>query len=122
MIEILDGFPGNVIGCAAKGQVTATDYEDVLIPAIETALKAHSKIRCYYELGPKYTGMDPSAMWQDFKVGMEQLTHWERIAVVTDVPWIATTVNTMRFLIPCPTRVYSMDERSEARTWIASDR
>jgi SpoIIAA-like len=37
-------------------------------------------------------GIDPGAMWEDFKVGMEHFTRWERIAVVTDVEWIKNTI------------------------------
>jgi hypothetical protein len=48
----------------------------------------------HYETAADFSGFDPGAMWEDFKVGMEHLTRWERVAVVTDVEWIKQT---MRF-------------------------
>jgi SpoIIAA-like len=52
MIEFIGGFPENVIAIRAKDRVTRQDYESVLIPALNDALKRHGKIRLYYEFGP----------------------------------------------------------------------
>jgi hypothetical protein len=35
MIVEIPGLPDNVLGFAAKGTVTANDYETVLLPAVE---------------------------------------------------------------------------------------
>ncbi len=121
MLQIIEDLPDDVVGVTAKGHVTATDYEDVLVPAVEKALKHHGRIRFLYELGPAFLSMDPGAMWQDFKVGMAHLTRWERVAVVSDIPWITGAVNTLSFLLPCPTRVFGAAEHAEARAWISSD-
>jgi hypothetical protein len=45
MITLLSHLPDNTVGVAASGRVNATDYETVLIPAIEAALKKHEKVR-----------------------------------------------------------------------------
>lgn len=119
MIETIPGMPDNVVACAAKGHVTKADYEAAIIPAIERALKAHKKIRCYYELGRDFQDMSTGALWEDFVVGVEYLSRWERIAVVTDVEWIAKAVNAFRFLIPGPMRVFANAQAAEARAWIA---
>ena len=120
MIELVQGLPKNVLGAVAKGQVTATDYEDVLIPAIRDATKTQSRIRFYYEFGPSFTGMDPETMWEDFEVGSPHWSQWDRIAVVTDIPWLNHAVNAFSVLMPCPARVFAMDERDEARSWITA--
>ncbi len=120
MIELIEGLPGEVVGVIAKGQVTATDYEDVLIPAIQAALKEHPRIRCYYELGHAFSGMDPDTLWRDFRIGMEHWTRWERIALVTDHAWITHAANALCFLMPAPVHVFSVDERREARAWITA--
>ena len=51
MIEIIEGLPGNVVGLAAKGEVTRKDYLEVVIPTIDKALKRNAKLRLYYESG-----------------------------------------------------------------------
>ncbi|MEZ5830527.1 MAG: STAS/SEC14 domain-containing protein [Dongiaceae bacterium] len=118
MIEKLEGFPSNVVAFACKGQVTQRDYERVLIPAVEQALKQHEKVRIYYQIGADFSGIDPGAMWQDFKVGMGHLLRWERIAVVTEVEWIRHTMNIFSFLVPGEVRTFHSDQAAEARDWI----
>ena len=121
MIEILPGFPENVLAFSCTGQVTREDYRDVVIPAVEEALKDDGKLRVFYRIGDDFAGIDPMAMWQDFKVGMEQLTRWERIAVVTDVDWIANTMNLFGFIMPCEVRSFPIAEEDAARTWVAEE-
>ena len=35
MIELLKGFPSNVVAISCHGDVSRQDYDDVLIPAVE---------------------------------------------------------------------------------------
>ena len=88
MIERLKDFPDNVLAFVCKGRVTKTDYDVVLVPALINALKSHGKVQLYYETAPDFAGLDPGAMWEDFKVGVEHFRRWERVAVVTDVGWM----------------------------------
>jgi SpoIIAA-like len=120
MIEIVPNFPDSVVGLIAKGHVTKQDYEAVLIPAIEAALKRHDKIRIYYELGSQFAGIDPGAAWEDLKTGVGHLNRWERMAVVTDVDWIKHMLNAFRFVIPGDMRLFPTAQASEARAWIVA--
>jgi hypothetical protein len=119
MVEFLTLFPDNVLAFAAKGRVTRKDYE-VIESVLEQALRRPGKIRCYYELGPEFAGMDSGALWEDFKIGMGHLTRWERVAVVTDVDWIRHSINLFRFLVPGDFRVFPTSQASEARLWITA--
>ena len=71
VIEQLQGFPENVVAFAGRGQVTKADYVSTLIPAVETALAGHDRLRLYYELGGDFAGIDADAIVEDFKVGMQ---------------------------------------------------
>ncbi len=120
MIEILADFPDNVVAASAHGVVTRRDYQDILVPRVELTLKRHSKIRCYYELGRGFSSMEAGALWEDFKIGVEHLSRWERVAVVTDVDWIRHAVNVFRFLMPGEVRVFAVSEAAAAREWITA--
>lgn len=120
MIEMLEGFPDNVVTAAAKGQVTRQDYERDLIPRVNAALARFNKIRCYYEIGHDFLGFDAGAMWDDAKIGFEHLSRWERVAVVTDIEWIKTAMRFFGFLIPGQYRCFSTAQAAEARKWIAA--
>ena len=120
MIEQLSTFPDNVLAFVCRGQVTRADYDTVLVPAVEKALAKLTRVRLYYEIATDFTGIDPGAMWEDFKVGMEHLTRWERIAVVTDVEWIRHTFRLFGFLMPGTVKLFSTSEAARARSWITS--
>jgi SpoIIAA-like len=120
MIEILEGFPANVVAARAGGDVTRHDYEAILMPKVAAVAKSHPKLRCYYELGPDFTGMAPGAMWDDFLIGVEYLTRWERIAAVTDIAWIAHALNAFGFLMPGRVRVFGTRDKETARAWVAA--
>jgi len=120
MIEQLSGFPDTILAFVCHGQVTKEDYENVIIPAAEKAIKAHDKVRLYYELGKEFAGIEPAAMWEDFKVGMGHWSQWERIAVVTDVDWIKYAVQAFGFLMPGKLQVFPTGEAEAARAWIVA--
>ena len=121
MIEALKDFPDNIVAVACEGHVTRRDYETVLVPAVERALKRHKKVRLYYRIGVGFEAIDPGAVWEDFKIGMEHLLRWERIAVVTDVDWIRHTMRAFSFLIPGEMRIFPSSEAAKARDWIVAE-
>ena len=120
VIEHLAGFPDNVVAVVCKGRVAKADYDAFLIPIVTNTLKNHQKVRLYYEAASDFGGIDPAAVWKDFKVGMEHFTRWERIAVVTDVEWIQHTVRFFSFLMPGVTKLFAMADAAQARHWIAA--
>jgi hypothetical protein len=119
MIEKISDLPGNVLGFTASGKVTADDYESVLVPAVEQKLTEQKKIRLLYHLDDDFTGYEAGAMWDDTKIGLKHLTAWERIAVVTDVDWIRTSVKVFGFAMPGHVRVFEISGLAEAKAWLS---
>ena len=120
MMKLLPDFPDNIVGIAASGEVEANDYETVLIPAVESAVQRHGRIRLLYQLGPGFIRFTPGAMWDDARVGLAHPKSWERFAIVTDVAWVTHAAGMFKFLIPAVVKVFSLDEQSEAEKWIAA--
>ena len=108
-----------MVAVACSGHVTRGDYETVLIPTVEAALKANPKVRLYYQIGADFTGIEPGAVWEDFSIGMEHLLRWERVAVVTDVPWIRLAIQAFGFLMPGKVRIFALTDEAQAKAWIA---
>ena len=120
MIEIIQGLPANVIGVRAKGRVTADDYKHVLIPAVEAALKGRDRIRLYYDCSD-FESIASGAMLEDFKIGLRDMPHWERMAVVTDIEWIKLVIGAFAFMIHGDVKIFLPSQVSEARRWISAD-
>ncbi|MCO6450785.1 MAG: STAS/SEC14 domain-containing protein [Caldilineales bacterium] len=119
MLEIMYDVPDNVIAATASGKVSGDDYEKVLIPLVEEKLKKYDKLRLLYNLGSEFSGYEAGAMWDDAKVGFAHLTHWEKIAVVTDDEWITRAIKAFAFLIPGEVKLYGNSQLDEAKIWIS---
>jgi SpoIIAA-like len=119
MIEMLEGFPEDVVTFRAEGEVSGDDYEQVLVPAVEQRLADHEKIRLLYVLGEEFTGYSAGAMWDDAKVGMEHLFSWERIALVTDHDMYSRMVKGFGFLVPAHVKVFGTAEFEAAKDWVS---
>jgi SpoIIAA-like len=120
MIEQLTDFPDNIAAFRCTGQVTKEDYTRVLAPSVLRKLQTHHKVRVYYEIAEGFSGFDPAAMWEDFKIGTAHLTRWDKVAVVTDIGWIGNAVRFFSFLIPAPTKLFSRSQAAQARDWISA--
>ena len=118
MIEILTGFPDDVLAVTGTGNITAEDYRNVLIPAATEKVKKHTHVNIFCHLGIDFRSFAPDAMWEDTKLLVGHWGEWGRIAVVTDRWWIAEA---MRMFVPFfhhPIRVFPNDNLADAKRWI----
>ena len=117
MIKELGDMPPGVIGFEATGTMRAEDYRDVVLPALERAAAA-GDIRFVIVI-PEFRGMSGGAVWQDLKVGVEHLRAWKRIALVTDIDWMAQMTTLFGWMTPGEVRTFRLAQRDEAIAWAA---
>jgi hypothetical protein len=110
----------DVAAFAFHGQVTKGDYDSVFLPAVRDALKRHPKLKLYYQIAPDLKGFDIGATWDDFAAEVEQITRWDRVAVVTDVGWVEGATRLFGLILPATTRLFRSSETAAARTWISA--
>lgn len=118
MIEILKGYPDDVLALSGTGHITAADYETVLVPEANARFARHGAVNVLYILGPGYESFSPGAAWSDAKFGFLHLSKFGRLAVVTDVGWIKDAVLMFAPLIRHPVRCFANAELAAARDWI----
>ncbi|MDX1804281.1 MAG: STAS/SEC14 domain-containing protein [Alcanivorax sp.] len=119
MLEAIADLPDNVIGFRAKGTVTSSDYETVLIPAVEAAFSQQKKVRFLYHLGDDFDSFEAGAMWDDARLGLRHLSGWEKMAVVTDETWIRTALRVFGLAIPGHVRVFHNQQLDDAIHWVS---
>lgn len=118
MLNAIPGLSPDVVAFSARGKVTAKDYDDHIVPAIERVLAAGDRPRFLYVLGPDFEGFELRAMFADAKVGISHLSDFDRIAVVTDHDWIENSVRAVGVFVPCPVRTFEDDELEAAKAWV----
>ena len=84
MIEPLEGLPAGVIGFRAVGTIEASDYRDVLDPAIDAAVAEHDRIDLVFVMGDEFDHYSLGAMLQDAKLVSVPHEAWGRAAFVTN--------------------------------------
>jgi len=119
MLKPIVDLPDRALGFTATGEITAKDYQSVLVPAVEAKLESFKRIRLLYVLGDDFKGYTGAAVREDTKLGMKHLTRFERIAVVTNVDWVKNSVKAFGFVIPGEVRVFTNEQLQSAREWIS---
>jgi SpoIIAA-like len=120
MIERIANMPPGTIGLRGFGRLTKADYTEVLEPALDEGI-ASGEMRLLFEL-PSFDGLEPGAWTEDVKTGLHALrahSAWKRLALVTDVEWVAKTTRAFAWLAPGEVRVFASSDRAEAETWVA---
>jgi hypothetical protein len=121
MLQILSGFPDDVVAVLASGEVTGEEFRAVLVPVVEDKFKAHKELNLYYQFGPDFTRMSAGAMWEDTKLDITHWKSWRRIAIVTNVGWIRKGARLAMLLLRRPVHVFSNAEADAAREWLMAD-
>ena len=119
MIEQLASMPAGVLGFRAVGTIEPDDYRNVLDPAVDAQVQATGKINMVYIVGDDFDRYSLGALWQDTKFGMRNPRQWGRIAVVTNHDWLRHAMAIFAPITPGQTRVFDVDQETEAIAWAA---
>jgi len=120
MLKPIADLPGGVIGFEAADEIRASDYEEVLVPAVRAVWDADAEVRIVLVF-EQWHGMSGGAAWQDMKMGFEHLTKWKRIALVTDLDWMITVTSLFGWMTPGELKRFPVAERDAAIAWAAGD-
>jgi len=118
MLEPIDNLPEGVIGFEAAGELRPADYTDALMPAIRQRWERGEDIRIVLVF-ERFDGMSAGAVWQDLRLGVQNLTRWKRIALVTDIDWMITVASLFGWMTPGELRRFPLAERDKAISWAA---
>ncbi|MCL6284801.1 STAS/SEC14 domain-containing protein [Ruegeria sp. 2012CJ41-6] len=118
MISVETQMDGALLEVELSEQITAQDYDTVLIPAVEKALETHDRIRLMMTFGQEFQGYDLSAAWADSKLGLSHWSGFDRIAVVTDTGWLRNSIRLAAPILPCPMQVFDLIDAETARRWL----
>lgn len=120
MLEAINHLPHGIEGLKACGCVSKRDYDEVFEPIVERAHREGRRMRFLYQLGHEFEGFTVGGAWEDAELGLHFMRVFDGLAIVTDETWIRDATRLTGFMMPCPVRVFSVDERDKAIGWLAS--
>lgn len=118
MIELLPDLPHGVIGFRPVGTVSASDYRDVLDPAIEAAVAASGKLDFVIVIDDEFDHYSFGAMVEDAKLLGRPLSIWDRAAFVTDRDVLTGIAVAFGGLVPGEFRVFPLGRLDDAVAWV----
>lgn len=121
MFRVIETTSAAVVAVDAIGRIEDADYKDSLIPRIENALRNHDKLRLLIRFGPEFEGYSAHAAFDDSVVGIKHWHDFERLAVVTDVKWIANGVRLFAPIMPGRVRVFSNSQFDDGLKWVIGE-
>jgi len=121
VIERIDEMPGGTVGLRASGKLTRDDYREALEPALKEAMDS-GEARVVFVL-TDFEGLEAGAVPEDIKTGLSvEFAHrseWKRLALVTDVDWVAKAMRMFAWLMPGELKIFPLDGLDEAKGWVA---
>lgn len=120
MIEILPESKGKLLGIKVSGKLTDRDYQDVLIPTLETVIKKHGKGRFLCAIDQTFSGMELGAMVDDARFYLKHKNDIEKMALVGGQKWIEVLMKVFAHFLPGDAKTFSTEQLSEAWDWIRS--
>ncbi|MET3614711.1 hypothetical protein ABID16_003048 [Rhizobium aquaticum] len=117
MFTQLTDLPGCILGFEARGKFTAADYEAVLMPAMEAAVKM-GPVRLLFVMPDGFHGMEMGALHDDLLFGLKHFRDFKKFAFVTDDETLAALTRNFAFMIPAETQVFALTERDRAVSWL----
>ena len=121
MIEILPDYPGNVVAAGVSRQVSGEELHDILLPAVRRCREEHGAVRLLYYFTTEFRRFTSTAAWDDETIGLQHLDAFERVGIVSDVPWLARLAESLAASRPDAVRYFAIRDVTLATQWICSD-
>ena len=119
MVERMEDMPAGTVGLRASGKLTRDDYRGVMEPVLKEAVDS-GEARVVFVIDD-YDGIEARAVVEDLKTGLGvEVAHrkeWKRLAVVTDIDWMAKAMHAFAWAMPGELAVFGTGELEEAKSW-----
>lgn len=116
MITTIENLPPNMVGFRAWGAVTKADFKPVL-QQVEALVEKTDKLNYLLVLDTSPKDFTAGAWLQDGLLGIQNLTKWNRAAIVTDSEEVIQFTDVFSKLMPGEFRGFHKDELQHAIDW-----
>ena len=86
MITYINNLPENMVGFRSQGEVTSKDFE-LVKKHVKELVERTGELNYLLLLENSPKDFSVGAWLQDLLLGIENITKWNRVAIVSDVGW-----------------------------------
>lgn len=117
MITKLTDLPANMVGFRATGEVTQADFDEVVIPEVKKLVAETGVLNYLLVLDTSVKNFTFGAWFKDAVLGIQNLTKWNRAAIITDSEGIQNFTKVFSVLMPGTFRGFDHAEMDRAVDW-----
>jgi hypothetical protein len=123
MIEAISDMPAGTIGYRVTGELTDSDYQDTLAPALRAAAGA-GEVRLLLVGGEGFDLGSLKSRFEDLRKDPElELGHskdWKRVAIAADANFVVRAAfPAIAGMIPVDVKLFGAGDEADAKAWVA---
>ena len=117
MMQMLPGFPHDVVAFVWHGDMSADEFQHALTDSAQNETARKHDIRLFAKLAEDHSGEEVDSL-DDAMLGAGNWRDFGRIAIVTDETWVRHMVQFFAPFVHGPVRVFSNTQSEDARRWL----
>lgn len=121
MITQLKEVPNTMVAFRATGEVTKEDFDQIVLPAVAELVQRTDKLNYLLVLDTPLKNFTLSAWIKDALLGLNNLTKWNRCAIVSDSDGINSFTNLFGKVMPGEFKGYKPEQLKEAINWVSEE-
>lgn len=118
MIQKISNLPANMVGFRADGEVTADDFDSVK-KEVSQLVEKTDKLNYLLFLDNSPKDFTAGAWLQDALLGIQNITKWNRAAIVSDSEGVIKFTDAFSKVMPGEFKGFAKTEYEQAVTWVS---
>ena len=115
MMEVIKQQEG-VFEIHVQGKIRKEDYD--FIPRLESEVERYGTVNLYCEI-ESIDGIEPGAVWEDLKFGVNHYDSFERVAIVGNQKWVEWMTRLAKPFNKATVKVFAPEQLEEAKNWVS---
>lgn len=120
MITLIPEVPDNVAAFKASGEVTKEDFENLVIPHVKAKINIFDELNYLFFIDTDLDSFTSGAWFQEVLLGLNNITKWNRAAIITDKDSIQNFTAIFSVLMPGEVRFFPREDIENALFWCAN--
>jgi SpoIIAA-like len=120
MITQLKNIPNTMVGFKASDEVTKDDFDKIVLPAVAELVQRTDELNYMLVLDTPIKNFTLGAWIKDALLGLNNLSKWNRAAIVSDSDNIIAFTNMFSKVMPGEFKGFTPDQLDEAVGWTSS--
>lgn len=108
-----------MVGFKASGEVTKSDFEQVVNPTVENLVNKQGDLNYLLVLDTSIKDFTAGAWLQDALLGVKNITKWNRAAIVSDSEGVKKFTDAFSAVVPGEFRGFAANEQQQAIDWVS---